>query len=74
MISFNGCIYNTVVKLLIYINPHLRIVEDIINIIPERIHVFIQYRSAQKQKLVLVVFGVDLIYIIYQCSAAQKNL
>ena len=50
MISFNGCIYNTVVKLLIYINPHLRIVEEIINIIPGQIHAFIQYRSAQKQK------------------------
>ena len=50
MISFIRCIYNTVVKLLIYIYPHLAIVEDIISIIPEQIHVFIQYRSAQKHK------------------------
>ena len=60
MISFLGCIYNTVVKLLIYINPHLRIVEEIINIIPEQIHVFIQYRSAQKQSNARIV----LTYIV----------
>jgi hypothetical protein len=61
MISSNGCIYNTVINLLIYINPHLRIVEEIINIIPEQIHVFIQYRSAQKQNNAPIVFK----YIVF---------
>ena len=55
MISSNGCIYNTVINLLIYINPHLRIVEEIINIIPEQIHVFIQY-VVHRSKTMLVLF------------------
>jgi hypothetical protein len=55
MISSNGCIYNTVINLLIYINPHLRIVEEIINIIPEQIHVFIQY-VVHRSKTMLLLF------------------
>jgi hypothetical protein len=35
MMSFIGSIYNTVIKLLIYFNSHMRIDEQIINVIPK---------------------------------------
>ena len=46
MTSFIVYINNTVINLLIYFNSHMLIDQQIINIIPEWIHVFIQDRDA----------------------------
>ena len=46
MTSFIGYINNTMIKLAIYFNSLMRIDEQITNIIPKLIHVFIQDRGA----------------------------
>ena len=48
MTFFIGCINNTAIKLPIYFNSHVRINEQIIDIIPKLIHVFIQDYGAYK--------------------------
>ena len=56
MTSFTGYINNTVIKLLIYFNPHIHIFNQIINIIPKWFHVFTQDRGAYNHKNILVLF------------------
>jgi hypothetical protein len=53
MTSFIGYINNTMIKLKIYFNSHMRIDEQIRNIIPQWIHVFIHDRGAYKHKNVI---------------------
>ena len=56
MNSFIGYINNTMIILTIYFNSHMRIDEQINNIIPCWIHVFIQDRGAYKHKNALLFF------------------
>ena len=48
MTSFVGYMNDAVIKLPIYLNLYLRIVEHIINVIQNWFHVFIQDRGAYK--------------------------
>ena len=50
MTSFIGYLNDTMIKLTIYFNSHMRIDEQITNIILYWIHVFIQNRGAYKHK------------------------
>ena len=55
MMSFIDYINNTMIKLTIYFNSHVRIDEQITNIIPKWIHVFIQDGGAYKHKNARIV-------------------
>jgi hypothetical protein len=50
MTSFIGYMNNTMIKLTIYFNSDMHIDEQITNIIPNWIHVFIQDRGVYKNK------------------------
>ena len=54
--SFVGCINNVVIQLYIYFNSHMRILEQIISIIPGWFYVFIQDRGAYKHKNACFVY------------------
>jgi len=56
MTSSIGYINNTMIQLTIYFHAHMHIDEQIINIIPWWLHVFIQDRGAYKHKYARIVF------------------
>ena len=62
MTSINGYISNTVIKHPIYFNSHMRIDEQIINIIHKWIRVFIQNRSAYIKQKNIVLFLAIIVF------------
>ena len=68
MTSFIGYINNTAIKLPIYFKSHMRIDDQIIDIIPKWIHVLIQDHGAYKQKCLYCFLTYLIVWICVSCT------